>query len=53
MEDVEVSVLDSSSVKIGRGEGSSMKGGGVFPIALATNANKMSIFIDTPVTNIS
>ena len=53
MEDVEVSVLNSSLVKIGRGEGSGVKGGGVFLIALATNTNKMSIFIDTSVTNIS
>ena len=53
MEDVEIGVLDPCSIEIGRGEGSSMKGGGVFLIALATNADKMSIFIDTPVTDIS
>jgi len=53
VEDIEVSVLNSSLVKIGRGEGLSMKGGGVFPIALVMNTDKMSIFIDTPVTNIS
>jgi len=52
VEDVEVSVLDPNSIEIGRGEGLSMEGGGVFLIALATNANKVSIFVDTPVTNI-
>ena len=52
MEDVKVSVLNSSSVEVGRGEGSGMKGGGVFPIALATNADKMSVFIDTPVADV-
>ena len=53
MEDVEVGVFDSSLVEIGRGEGSSVKGGGVFLIALAMNTDKMSIFVDTSVTDIS
>jgi len=53
VEDVEIGVLDPSLVKIGRGEGLSIKGGGVFPITLVMNTNKMSIFIDTPVTDVS
>ena len=53
MEDIEVSVFDSSPVKIGGGEGSSMKGSGVVSIALAMNADKMSILVDTSVTDIS
>ena len=52
MEDVKISVLDPSSIEIGRGEGLSVKGGGVFPVALTTNANKMSILVDAPVTDI-
>ena len=52
VEDIEVSVLDPSSVEIGRGEGSSMKGGGIFPIALAMNADKISILVDTSVADI-
>jgi len=52
VEDIEVGVLDSSSVEIGRGEGSSVKGGGIFPIAFVTNADKMSIFVDAPVADI-
>jgi len=53
VEDVKVSVLNSSSVEVGRGEGSGMKGGGVFLIALATNTDKISVFIDTSVTDVS
>ena len=52
VEDIEVGVLDSSLVEIGRGEGSSVKGGGIFSIALAMNADKMSIFVDTPVADV-
>jgi len=53
VEDIEVGVLNPSLVEIGRGEGSSVKGGGVFPIALPMNADKMSVFVDAPVTDIS
>jgi len=52
MENIEIGVFDPSSVKIGRGEGSSMKRGGVLSIALAVNADKMSVFVDTPVADI-
>jgi len=53
MEDVEVGVFDSSSVEIGRGECSSMKGSGVFLIVLAKNANKMGVFVDASVADVS
>ena len=52
VEDVEIGILDSSSIEIGRGEGLSMKGGGVFPIALTMNTDKMGIFVDASVTDI-
>jgi len=52
MEDVEVSVLNSSSVEIRRGKCSSMKGGGVFLITLMANADKMGIFVDASVTDV-
>jgi len=53
VEDIKVSVLNSSSVEIGGGEGSSVKGGGVFLITLVTDADEMSVFVDSPVTDIS
>jgi len=53
MENVEVSVFDSSPVEIRRRKGLSMKGGGILLIALATDANKMSVFIDASVADIS
>ena len=52
MEDVEVGVLNSSLVEIRRGKGSSVKGGGILLIALATNADKVSVFVDAPVADI-
>jgi len=52
VKDIEIGVLDPSSVEVGRGEGLSVKRGGIFLIALSTNADKMSVFIDTPVADI-
>jgi len=39
VEDVEISVFDPSMIEIGRGEGLSVKGGRIFAITLAVNAN--------------
>ena len=53
MEDVEVSVFDPNTTKIGRGEGSSMKGGGVLVITLASHTYKVSVFVDAPITDVA
>ena len=53
MENIEVGVLDSSSVEIWRGESLSVKGSGIFPIALAANTDKMSILVNTSVADVS
>jgi len=52
VEDVEVGVFNSSPVEIRRGKGLSVKGGGVLLIALVTDADKVSVFVDTPVADI-
>jgi len=52
VEDIEVSVLNSNLIEIRRGKGLSVKGGGVLLIALAANADKVSVFVDTPVADV-
>jgi len=52
VEDVEVSIFDPSTVEIGRGEGPSVEGGRVLVGTLATNTDQMSVFVDTPVTDV-
>jgi len=53
VKDVEISVFDSNTVKIGRRKGLSMKGGRILLVTLATNADKVSVLIDAPVTDIA
>ena len=52
MKDVEISVFDPSTIKIRRRKGLSMKGGRVLAGALAPNTDKVSVFVDAPITNV-
>ena len=52
MEDVEVSIFDPKTVEVGRRERSSMERGGVLAITFASYAYKVSIFVNTPVTDV-
>ena len=52
VEDVEVSVFDPKAVEIGGGERSSMERGGVLAVTFASYAYKVSVFVNTPITDI-
>jgi len=52
VKNVEISIFDPDAIEIGRGESSSMKGGGVLAGALVPNTDKVSIFVDTSITDI-
>ena len=52
VEEPEVSIFDPNAIEVRRGEGSSVKGCGILTSAFATDADKMSVFVDTLVANV-
>ena len=53
MENVEVSVFNPNAIKVWGGEGSSMKGGGVLAMTLASHAYEVSIFVDASIADVA
>ena len=52
MENIEVGVLDTDAVEVGRGECPSVERGGVLTTSLAAHTYKVSVLVNTPVTDI-
>jgi len=52
VKDVEISVFDPSTVKVGRRKGLSMKGGRILVGTLALNTDKVSVFVDAPIADV-
>ena len=52
MEDVEISIFNPRVIKVWRGKGSSVEGGRVLAITLASHSYKMSILLNTSITDV-